>query len=281
MQAIAVIPARFGSTRLPGKPLLDRTGQPLVVHVAERAAAAASIDSVIVATDYDGGGVLAALDQETGEEIWREPRPGKTSYSSPIVAPVAGRHQLLISGCDLVVSRHPETGNLLWKTEATTMATCGTMVRDEGIVFVSGGYPDKETVGIRADGSGEVVWQNNQKCYEQSMLAVDGHVYATTDQCIVYCWRASDGKMMWRERLGGGKISASPTFANGNIYQVDERGRMFVFKASPDSFQKVSENQLGTEAFASPSICGDRIFLRIADSSSGERREFLYGIGAD
>lgn len=51
MPAIAIIPARFGSTRLPGKPLLDRTGKPLVVHVAQRAAAARSIDRVMVATD--------------------------------------------------------------------------------------------------------------------------------------------------------------------------------------------------------------------------------------
>lgn len=49
--AIAVIPARFASTRLPGKPLLDRTGKPLIRHVVERAAHAASIDRVVVATD--------------------------------------------------------------------------------------------------------------------------------------------------------------------------------------------------------------------------------------
>ncbi len=50
-QALAVIPARFGSTRLPGKPLLDRTGRPLVVHAADRAAQARSIALVIIATD--------------------------------------------------------------------------------------------------------------------------------------------------------------------------------------------------------------------------------------
>jgi len=51
MSCVAIIPARFGSTRLPGKPLLDRTGKPLVVHVAERAASARSVTQVIVATD--------------------------------------------------------------------------------------------------------------------------------------------------------------------------------------------------------------------------------------
>ena len=35
----ALIPARYASTRLPGKPLADLGGRPMVVHVAERARA--------------------------------------------------------------------------------------------------------------------------------------------------------------------------------------------------------------------------------------------------
>jgi 3-deoxy-manno-octulosonate cytidylyltransferase (CMP-KDO synthetase) len=49
--AVAIIPARYDSIRLPGKPLLPLAGKPLVVWVAERAAAARSISRVIVATD--------------------------------------------------------------------------------------------------------------------------------------------------------------------------------------------------------------------------------------
>jgi 3-deoxy-manno-octulosonate cytidylyltransferase (CMP-KDO synthetase) len=48
-----VIPARFASTRLPGKPLLEIEGIPMVVHVARRAAASGA-RSVIVATDHAG-----------------------------------------------------------------------------------------------------------------------------------------------------------------------------------------------------------------------------------
>lgn len=48
---VAVIPARYQSTRLPGKALLLIAGKPLVVWVAERAAAAGSVERVIVATD--------------------------------------------------------------------------------------------------------------------------------------------------------------------------------------------------------------------------------------
>ena len=50
---VAVIPARFASTRLPGKALIDIAGKPMVCWVAERARAAQNVDRVIVATDSE------------------------------------------------------------------------------------------------------------------------------------------------------------------------------------------------------------------------------------
>ena len=51
MKTLCVIPARFASTRLPGKPLAKIGGKPMIQWVYERAAAAELIDKVIVATD--------------------------------------------------------------------------------------------------------------------------------------------------------------------------------------------------------------------------------------
>jgi 3-deoxy-manno-octulosonate cytidylyltransferase (CMP-KDO synthetase) len=48
---VAIIPARFASTRLPGKALIEIAGKPMVCWVAERALAARNVDRVIVATD--------------------------------------------------------------------------------------------------------------------------------------------------------------------------------------------------------------------------------------
>ena len=50
MNFVAVIPARFGSKRLPGKPLLDIAGQPMIQHVYARASESKA-DRVLVATD--------------------------------------------------------------------------------------------------------------------------------------------------------------------------------------------------------------------------------------
>ena len=51
MSLHVIIPARYGSSRFPGKPLVDIGGKPMVQHVMERAAQAAGVETVSVATD--------------------------------------------------------------------------------------------------------------------------------------------------------------------------------------------------------------------------------------
>lgn len=51
MRTLAVIPARYASSRLPGKPLLDICGKPMIQHVCEAVGRATLVDEVLVATD--------------------------------------------------------------------------------------------------------------------------------------------------------------------------------------------------------------------------------------
>jgi len=64
MSFIVIIPARFASSRLPGKPLADIHGKPMVVHVMERAIESGA-DRVIVATDHPD--VFTAVEAAGGE----------------------------------------------------------------------------------------------------------------------------------------------------------------------------------------------------------------------
>src|SRR5689334_2273840 len=59
---LIVIPARMASTRLPGKPLADIAGEPMIVHVLRRAQAA-EIGEVVVATDSEP---IAACAEKAG-----------------------------------------------------------------------------------------------------------------------------------------------------------------------------------------------------------------------
>ena len=235
-------------------------------------------NTLIVTGEYDGDSFIAAFERSSGKEVWRTPRPRSISFSTPVIAHVAGKDQMLISGQELISSYDPATGKSLWNTPGTTHATCGTMVWNDDIVFASGGYPKPETLAVKADGSGKVLWKNNQKCYEQSMIAVDGFVYGLTDNGILFCWRGTTGEEMWKQRLRG-PVSASPVWAGGNLYQANELGSLYVWKPNPKQFELVAENQIGADSFPSPAICGGQIFLRVGESSGGKRQEFLYCFG--
>lgn len=234
--------------------------------------------SVIIAAEHDGESFLTALERSSGKRLWTAPRPQNITFSSPVVAPVGGRDQLLLSGSDQVASYDPSSGKPLWTTPGTTAATCGTMVWDGDIVYASGGYPKAETLAVRGDGSGTVLWKNNQKCYEQSMLAVGGHLYGLTDNGILFCWRGADGQEMWKQRLKG-PVSSSPVLAGGHIYWANELGTTYVFKPNPQSLELVAENQLGDDSFASPAIVGGRVYLRTSFGTGPKRQEFLYCLG--
>ncbi|HET7850246.1 MAG TPA: 3-deoxy-manno-octulosonate cytidylyltransferase [Pseudolabrys sp.] len=65
-KAIVLIPARMASTRLPGKPLIEIAGLPMIVHVLRHAAAAA-IGETVVATDSEA--VAAAVEKAGGRAV--------------------------------------------------------------------------------------------------------------------------------------------------------------------------------------------------------------------
>ena len=233
---------------------------------------------VIFAADNQGGGYLAAVHRRTGKVVWRKARSLSSSYSSPVVANTSGRDQLLISGGYEVCSYDPSNGDLLWSCEGTTDATCGTMVWNDSMVFASGGHPDKHTLAVRSDGSGEVVWSTRVKIYEPSMLLVGNELYAASDNGIAYCWDAETGKLHWKKRLGG-SFSASPVFCDGKIYVPNASGTTFVFKPATNGYEQIAKNQLGDDAFASPAICDGQIFMRVGSRHSGDRQEMLYCLG--
>ena len=78
MKSICVIPARYSSTRLPGKPLREICGVPMICRVWERASRAKSVSEVIVATDderilaavenYGGRAMMTRADHKTGTD---------------------------------------------------------------------------------------------------------------------------------------------------------------------------------------------------------------------
>jgi 3-deoxy-manno-octulosonate cytidylyltransferase (CMP-KDO synthetase) len=93
VKIVGIIPARYASTRFPGKPLAAIAGKPLLQHVVERCKSARSLSEVIVATD--DARIAAVAKQFCRVEMTRENHPS----GSDRIAEVAAR-----SNCDAVVN---------------------------------------------------------------------------------------------------------------------------------------------------------------------------------
>jgi len=101
-KVIAVIPARYASTRLEGKPLADICGQSMIERVYERAIAARSVNSVLVATDdrricdavarFGGNAVMTSASHSSGTDRIAEAVSG---MEADIIVNVQGDEPLL------------------------------------------------------------------------------------------------------------------------------------------------------------------------------------------
>ncbi len=133
MKTICVIPARYASTRLPGKPLKDICGKPMICRVFERAKLAKKISDVIVATDDErifqaveensGRAVMTRADHKTGTD-----RLAEVAEKFPdvdVVINVQG-DEPLIEG-----SLIDELVTEFEKDEQLQMATVATELREE------------------------------------------------------------------------------------------------------------------------------------------------------
>lgn len=131
MRTAIVIPARYGSTRLPGKPLLRATGKYLVQHVYEQAKRAKSASQVIVATDdsrilsavesFGGVGVLTRRDHPSGTDRIAEVARG---LNVDAVVNLQGDEPLFDpAGLDLLAG-------LLAGDPSADVATLATPIRD-------------------------------------------------------------------------------------------------------------------------------------------------------
>ena len=222
--------------------------------------------AVIVPVDGNTGNALVATHRKTGEVVWRVTRPDGESYSSPMIAHVAGRDQLLIVGGFKTRSYDPENGKLLWECDGPADRCTATAVWNDKMVFATSGYPQKNLLAIRADGSGNVTsthiaWQAEKKIpYVPTPLLHEGLLYALADQGLLRCYEADTGKIVWEQDLKA-PFYSSLVLAGGKLYAFDRRGKGYVMKPGRQ-FELLATNTLPDGAFATPVILGGKIYIR-------------------
>lgn len=263
---------------LNGKRLWERQISHYEEHQGYGASPALYQDLIIVTSDNKAGGAIMAMKRDSGEVVWKRDRPNKPNYPSPIIVHAANKDQIILVGCDQVVSYDPRTGETLWETEgATTECVTSTLTNGE-LIYTSGGYPENHMSAIKADGSRETVWKNSNRLYVPSLVQRDGFLYGVLDAGIAMCWNSSTGKEMWKKRIGG-TFSASATLVGDLVYIPNEGGEFFIFKATPDKFDLVAKNKVGEEVLATPVIVDSHIYYRAVAEGAPNRQEVLYCFG--
>lgn len=267
---------------------LDRQGKQIwqtkindyVLHQGFSSSPALFGPLVLVTADTKGGqGVVAGLNRETGKMVWSHARPALPNYPSPIILNAAGKEQMFVIGCDKVTSIEPLSGSMNWEFDGATTECVTSTVTDGTHIYTSGGYPKNHLAAMKADGSGTVVWEVPARVYVPSMILQEGRLYAMLDAGVAQCWKSDTGEELWKQRIGG-TFSSSLVLAGEAIYATDEGGKTTIFRATPKGFHLLGENQIAGEVFATPAICGGRIYHRVAEMIDGQRQESLFCIGS-
>jgi 3-deoxy-manno-octulosonate cytidylyltransferase (CMP-KDO synthetase) len=198
MQVLAVIPARFGAQRFPGKPLALLWGRPMLQHVWERARAAPGIDTLVIATDDER---IASAARGWGATV---------EMTSPACA----------SGTDRVAEvarRHPDAGIVLNlqgdepELDGVAVGRLIAVMRDEPDVMMGTlahtedpakmTAPDVVKVGIDGDGFATYFTRALPAANAPGTMLRHVGVYAFTREFLLAFASWPPGRMEQAERL--------------------------------------------------------------------------------
>jgi outer membrane protein assembly factor BamB len=216
----------------------------------------------------DGKSRIFAFDLATGTVRWEQPRPVAASWSTPLVAEVAGQTQILTLGEPWVMGYDAATGAEIWRLDClgTDLAPMPVVVGDF-LVVVS---PGNHVSGLRMDGQGNVTethqaWQYDEYVPDITSPLSDGQrVYLLITYGDLIGIDGTTGEMLWEEPLDL-EFNASPTLVGDLVYVFSTEGTVVVFEAG-DAYREVSRAELLQPVRASPAFVDNRIFVRTAEN---------------
>ena len=225
-------------------------------------------DLLLISCDGTDTQFVAALDKNDGTVRWKTLREdGDMAYSTPLVIAAAGLRQVISTGANQAVSYELITGEKLWWIRYVGFSQVPRPLFVHGLVYLVNPALGKPILyAVRPGGRGDVTnshvvwsWQRGVPV-TPSPLIVGEEIYFVSDGGILSCLDARKGTLHWRERLGG-NFSASPAFADGKIFLLDEDGKSTVIRPGRN-FDKLAENQLDGRTLASMAIAGRSLLIR-------------------
>jgi outer membrane protein assembly factor BamB len=231
--------------------------------------------------------ILAAFDKKTGQDVWRreladargkDADQWKGSWSTPVLRPIAGGHELLVSLPQQVSAFDPATGADRWTCRGLgDLVYTSVLFGDDTVVAMSGyGGP---ALATRAGEKGDVTDTHRLWLVEGnpqrvgSGVVVGQHIFILEETGVAECIELATGKSLWEERLGA-KSWSSMAHVDGRLYVIDMDGETFVLAANPEKCEIIARNPLGELTRGSLAFSDGQIFIRTYQKlyCIGERR---------
>jgi outer membrane protein assembly factor BamB len=202
------------------------------------------VDGIVVVTPGGAQGKsIVAYDRLTGAPVWRA-LDDRAGYTSPILATLAGRRQIVWISAQRAVGLAPENGALLWEyafPAQNDMNCSQPVVVDASSVLLSSSMgPGAALLQISKSGetyAARAVWANSRlKNKFNSSVLYQGYVYGL-DDTILACIDARTGELKWKGgRYGYGQL----LLAGGHLVVVTEQGDVVLVRATPDGHRELA-----------------------------------------
>lgn len=198
---------------------------------------------VVVTPGGAPGKSIVAYDRLSGAPVWRA-LDDRAAYTSPILATLAGRPQIVWISAQRAVGLAPENGALLWEyafPAQMDMNCAQPVVVDESSVLLSSSPgPGAALLEIAKTGesyTARAVWQNHHmKNKFNSSVLYEGYIYGF-DDAILACIDARTGDLKWKGgRYGYGQLLR----AGGYLVVVTEQGEVVLVRATPEGHRELA-----------------------------------------
>ena len=240
---------------------------------------------IVVQWDHQGPSFIAALDTQTGAEVWRTDRQEIDSWGTPLVVEQGGRAQVVTTAMNKVRSYDLETGKIVWEAPGLTMNPIPSAVYEDGLVFATSGFRGNKLLAIRiADAKGDITgtsaiaWSLDQDTpYVPSPLLYDGVIYLLkSNSGILSAFDAKTGKPHYAlQRLDGvPNVFASPVGAKGRVYFAGQEGTTLVIKQGP-TYRSAREKRAGRRVQRVASAGGHRALSARVQVSLLDRHQVI------
>jgi outer membrane protein assembly factor BamB len=237
-------------------------------------------ERVFVACMHGGPSYLLAIDKQTGKDIWKATREhpcvgeAVDSYSTPAIARVGDRAEIVVAGADHVDAYDPISGKRLWvssglKIEHEYGRSIASPTFGDGVVVApSSNFSNLgRVIAVRAGGDGDVsekrLWDYAKASPDcPTPLIYGGRVYMARDDGVGTCLELASGKVLWTERLFRGDVKASPVGGDGKVYFASVRGEVVILEAG-DTLREIARGQLpAKKLIATPALASGALWIR-------------------